>query len=200
MDIKAATKNFVSKSGVFEPHEKTDGNVFHKDVGPALAACFVYHETKGFLSPIKHSYSYCGSNGDSRAYGLGQITLMTLKDISEVNGGRNLPLITPESKKFTWPGYSEEFMSGEDIHRYMNYSPKFQMELVLRILNRKAKVANTINGKRYDLRHLVRRYYGCNVNNQSCRKVLARYVDNVSSCVECFRHGRPASECYFSVQ
>ena len=199
-DIKATATNFVSKSGVFRPDEMHDGDVFHKDVVPAMAACFAYHETKGVLSPIKRSYSYCGSYGGSKAYGLGQITLLTLKDILYMNNGSNLPFSTPESKKFAWHGHSEEIMDGEEIHHYMNFSPKFQMELVLRVLNRKAKVANHLKGNRYNLAHLVRRYYGCSRDDVSCQKEFEKYLRSVSSCLKCFDKGHSASDCYYNLE
>ena len=194
-DIKNYTQGYVSKSGTFSQREKSDGNVFHRDINPAMATCFIYHETEGSLNPFIYNYTYCHrKTRRSTAYGLGQITRLTLKDIVEINS-RNLPFVTPEAKKFTWPGYSEEPMSGEDIHRYMSFSPKFQTELVLRILNRKAKIASS----EYGLGALVGGYLGCN-NKESCKKKKKRYVDNVQTCIKCFREGRSASDCYYVLE
>ena len=195
-DIKIATKGYYEKSGVFENREKVDGNIFHKDANPAVAACFIFHETKGSLHPFRYNYKYCTAQKDSKAYGLGQVTLLTLNDIREVNYGSNLPLITPEAEKFYWPGYVEGPMSGEDIYRHMNFSPKFQTELVLRILNRKAKAANSTYKDKYQLRHLVEAYYGCNKSSQFCQKTVQTYIKNLLSCVKCFGQGHLASSCY----
>ena len=199
-DIKAHTKKNISKSGVFNPVEKANGNVFHKDITPDVAACFIYHETKGSLHPFKYNYTYCNKVTRSSAFGLGQITRSTLKDIVDTNNGSNLPLVTPEAKKFYWPGYSEEPMDGEDIYRYMSFSPKFQVELVMRILNRKAKVANSYYGDKYSLKSLVGAYYGCDRTKAFCQKSIKKYFDDIESCVKCFGGGGLASNCYYVLE
>ena len=188
------TGKFVSKIGFFRYDERIDGNIFHEQVKPEVAACFIYHESKGFLHPFKYNYTFCHRRSSSTAYGLGQITQTTLKDFVDVNGGSNLPLITPEAKKFYWPGYSEEAMDGEEIYRYMSLSPKFQIELVFRILNEKAKYENIKNEN--DFSGLIGRYYGCNEKDENCRRSKKLYIKNVNSCVSCFRRGGSASTCY----
>ena len=201
-DIKVATKretgSFISKLGKFKHEERNDGNIFHDQIKPDVAACVIYHETKDFLHPFKYNYTFCQKRTFSTAYGLGQITQTTLKGFVDVNGGSNLPLITDEAKKFYWPGYSEEAMDGEDIYRFMSLSPKFQVELVLRILNEKAKYDRVDNMS--DFRKLVDRYYGCNEKYKTCRESKKLYIKNVNSCVKCFRKGRPASDCYGVVE
>ena len=201
VDIKTSTKDFISKSGVFNDREKIDGNVFHRDANPAMAACFIYQESKGRLNPFVYTNSACKNIRLYTSYGLGQITLSTLQDISEMNDGSNLPLVTAESQHFYWhQEHSKEPMNGKDIHRYMGFSPRFQTELVLRIINRKAKVANTRYKDKYGIKNLVGRYYGCNIKKQYCRNVMKKYIDNIRSCMGCFREGRPASDCYYALE
>ena len=198
--VKTSTPNLVVKSREFKGAERIDGNVFHGEINPDVASCFMYHETKGHLHPFKYNYTYCYKKTTSTAYGLGQITRSTLEDLLNFNDGSNLPMVTPEAKKFFWPGDTEEEMDGEDIHRYMNLSPKFQTELVLRILNRKAKVVNKNYKDNYTLEYLIRGYYGCNRATKKCRDGTKKYYESVRPCVECFQKGRPASDCYYIME
>ena len=198
-DIKVATVDargsFVTKLGRISENERNDGNIFHEHISPEIAACFVYHETKNYLHPLKYNFTFCHRRSTSTAYGLGQVTRSTLEDYMNVNKGSNLPMITPEAKKFYWSGHSEEIMSGEDIYRYMALSPKFQMELVLRILNEKAKYIRSRDKDNF-VNYLVGRYYGCNDQDSFCRRSKDAYIKNVSNCRRCFEKGYPASDCY----
>ena len=197
-DMKSAADNFITVSGNIQYADYNDGaNVFHDYVKPELAACISFHETEGSLHPFIYNNKRICDNPPrgqvSTAYGLGQATRTTTEDMKNSRKGQvnHLPLNTPEGKKLVWPGISDKEMTGEEIYNNMIFLPKFQMELVMRMINEKAKL---LDMKKNDLKldHLIEQYSG-----GAGSKI---YNQNIHSCLKCFGEGRSASDCYCELE
>ena len=196
-DMVNAADNPVVKSGKFTYKETIDGtNIFHEYVQPELAACVAYHETEGNLHPFRYNNKVCQRPQPppkfrSKAYGLGQATRKTTRDMARIVDGSNLPLNTPEAQKYFWPGHSEEKMTGEEIYKHLIFSPKYQMELIMRMLNEKAKWEDR-KYKNYNFDMLIETYSGGDGGDT--------YNNHVKNCMKCFREGRKASDCYCELE
>ena len=166
-----------------------NGHYFHPNVGPKLATCVAYQETRGFLNPLMYNYKYCyqTKSPPSTAHSLGQIVRTTMGDMFNLPKSNLFPLDTPAAKKHRGKGYKQ-------VHSAMSKDPLFQMEAVLRTLNEKAKVqVNRSKGKLKGDAHLKATIANYDQDGKSA------YVKAVFNCHECLMAGKDSYTCYQGV-
>lgn len=107
---------------------------FDKIVTPELATCLVLQETKERLNPFLQNYTYCENKSEpsSSAHGLGQITARVLVDLREGDEGDLIPLIFDSNQRYS-------SLPPKEIHAVSSIDPFLQLELILRVVNYKAK-------------------------------------------------------------
>ena len=182
---------------------RIDGHSFHRDVGPRLASCIVYQETRGRVHPLLTNYTYCLEKMISSAHGLGQVVLTTLRGILDDRHGRNFfPMVTTEGKKikslmsdmfgnrisYGGPRFKQ---ASKEVHLASSGSPAMQMEMIYRVLNEKAKFLAASPVHTYSLPNLIYLYDQDNASE---------YVKNVMQCHDCMMAGGTPLSCYRDFQ
>ncbi len=168
----------IKESGA-EGTNKRDAKQIHPLLTQGVGTCISYIETRGTLNPHAMNYTFCKSNNNSTAHGLGQMTRRTFRGLRDQN---MLPITVA-------PQY--ESLDKDALFHKLNTDTILQMEVLLRYMNYELKtVCSSSACSEEDLIKAVARY---DQDNQSA------YIQKFRTCHRCIQalpEDGNAKSCY----
>ena len=171
----------IKESGS-EGSSRSDPKQIHPLLTQGVGTCISYIETRGTLNPHAMNYTFCKSNNNSTAHGLGQMTRRTFRNLRDQN---MLPITAA-------PQYED--LDKDALFHKLNTDTILQMEVLLRYMNYELKtVCRSGNCSEEDLIRAVARY---DQDNQSA------YIQKFRTCHRCIQalpEDGNAKSCYDSM-